>query len=406
MNESRLAGIRVLELGGYLAAPFAGHLLAELGADVIKIESPTGDPTRTVRHGEPGGTFIAYNRRKRSISLDLSKGEGQAVFGGLLASAHILVHNLSTSSMRRLNVTEEACHRVNDSLIYCRISGFADGPRSNDIASNPVIEALTGSMHSHRVADRPTRVGPSYFDQFAGAYAVIGILAELAKFGGHRSASNTTVQLGLYEVGLHIAARDLVADQQASNDKANTMSEFGHPGYGAYKTADQQWIYLLMLSDEHWRSFLRALSMNVDEYHSLASLSQRQERRDEVERIVSSCVGSLTFSALAARFRHEGFGFAEVKSPSDVLSDPQARTSGKLQAVRYGGSEFEVPTFPLANPPVNSTTGVSPPSLGEHTVELLSSLGYDSAECDRLVKSGIALSSQASDHQVTNRSNR
>ena len=179
MNRSILAGKTVLEIGSMLAAPFAAHVLAQLGAEVIKLEPPIGDPTRSLVRGGPSGTYIAYSRGKRSLCLDLASERGQEVFRRLVPKVDIILHNLAPGSARRLGVTYEDCAKLNPAIVFCHIRGYNDGPQADDLASNPIAEAATGVMNEHRIDGRPTRLGPSYHDQFAGCYAVIGILGAL-----------------------------------------------------------------------------------------------------------------------------------------------------------------------------------------------------------------------------------
>src|ERR1700754_4382205 len=129
MNQSQpLAGRRVIELGTMVAAPFATHILSQLGAEVIKIEPPSGDTTRALVRGGPSGTFIAYNHDKKSLCLDLGAPEGQDVFRRLVATADILVHNLAPASARKLQLTADDLATVNPKLIYCHVRGYAAGP--------------------------------------------------------------------------------------------------------------------------------------------------------------------------------------------------------------------------------------------------------------------------------------
>jgi crotonobetainyl-CoA:carnitine CoA-transferase CaiB-like acyl-CoA transferase len=211
MNSAPLAGRRVIELGTMLAAPFAAHILAQLGAEIIKVEPPTGDPTRSLVRGGPSGTFIAYSHGKQSACMDLSKPEGQAAFQKLLKTADALVHNLSPKAARKLKLTRADCAAINPRLIYCHIRGYGTGPLQEELASNPVAEASTGVMEANRVNGRPSRLGPSYHDQFAGAYAVIGMLASMLQLQEGREPA--PVEIGLYETGLHVASRDLVGVQ-------------------------------------------------------------------------------------------------------------------------------------------------------------------------------------------------
>ncbi len=389
-----LAGRTVVELGTMLAAPFAGHMLAQLGADVIKVESPAGDPTRTMLRGGPSGTFIAYSRGKKSICIDLKTAEGRAVLERLITTVDIVVHNLAPGSARRLKVTCDDCQRVNPGIVYCHIQGYGPGPREDELASNPVVEASTGVMHSHRIDGRPTRLGPSYHDQFAGAYAVIGILAALGSKPGDTNARR--VEVGLYETGLHVAARELVGGQLKAQLGVRSSAdagggEFSMPGYGAYETADGRWIYLVMLTDSHWSKFCEALSLPEAHDAALATVRQRKKQRAQVEEIVTAAIRALPFDAAAARLQQVGFGFTEVKAAADVLDEPQAQQPGKLEAVPFGGLQFSVPNLPLPHQLEDHETELPPPLLGEHTREIMRMLGYDESECAALMERGAVV---------------
>lgn len=391
-----LAGRTVVELGTMLAAPFAGHMLAQLGAEVIKVEPPGGDLTRTMLRGGPSGTFIAYSRGKKSICIDLKNAQGQGVLERLLSNADIVVHNLAPASARRLKVTYEDCVRARADIVYCHIQGYGPGPREDDLASNPVIEASTGVMHSHRIDGRPTRLGPSYHDQFAGAYAIIGILAALASKSGDANARR--VEVGLYETGLHVAARDLVGEQLKAQlgvrSSGDGGGEFSLPGYGAYETADGRWIYLVMLSDGHWNKFCEALSLPQAHDHALATVRQRKKQRAQVEAIVGAAVRALPFETAAARLQAAGVGFTEVKALADVIEEPQAQQPGKLEPVAFGGLQFSVPNLPLPHQLDGREADLPPPLLGEHTLEIMRSLGYDESQSAALMAGGAVLGTQ------------
>lgn len=388
-----LAGRTVIELGTLISAPFATHLMAQLGATVIKIEPPVGDPTRSMMRGGPSGTFIAYSRGKRSVCLDLKKPAGQAVFAKLVASADIVVHNLSPASTRQLKITEADCRAAKPSIVYCHIQGYGAGPRENDIASNPVIEAATGEMHGHRIDGRPVRLGPSHHDQFAGSYAVIGVMAALGSDPtDHRARC---VQVGLYETGLHISSRDLVGMQLKSKLGVKSSAdggEFSLPGYGAYETADGRWVYLLIMSDAHWERFCKALAVSVEP--GFATVRERKKQRPRVEAMVAAAVIARTYEVAAAQLREAGVGFTEVKSMSEVLDDAQARHPGKLKQVEYGGLNFEVPNFPLPQQLSGLEAELPPPALGQHTFEIMRALGYDATACEALAADGVVCNAQ------------
>lgn len=392
MSTPPLAGRRVIEIGSMLAAPFATHILSQLGAEVIKIEPPNGDPTRALVRGGPSGTFIAYNHGKKSLCLDLSKPEGQQALYALLATSDALIHNLAPKAAHKLGVSRQACERANPQLIYCHIRGYAAGPQADDLASNPVAEASTGVMEANRVNGRPSRLGPSYHDQFAGAYAVIGMLAALLRGPAAATPQERYVEVGLYETGLHIAARDLVAvqlkTQLLGRPEREPHGEFAMPGYGAYLTRDQRWLYLLMLTDGHWAKFCEAMQLPYGSDPRFATLKMRKKSREQVEEIVQTAIAGHDLEALSQQLKSQGVGCTEVLPLERVLEAEQAQQPGKLRQVEFRGLQFEVPEFPRSLSADGTAATLPPAELGEHTHSILQSLGLPEADIAALLQSG------------------
>jgi len=389
MNSLPLTGRRVIELGTMLAAPFAAHILSQLGAEVIKVEPPAGDPTRSLVRGGPSGTFIAYSHGKKSVCIDLGKPEGLEAFRALLKTADALVHNLSPKAARKLGLTQADCAAIHPGLVYCHIRGYGAGPQADDLASNPVAEASTGVMESNRIDGRPSRLGPSYHDQFAGAYAVIGMLASMLQ-ARETQAAPEPVEVGLYETGLHVASRDLVGVQLKlqllGRAEREPHGEFSMPGYGAYETADGRWIYLLMLSDAHWQKFCQGVGLIADPAY--ATIRGRRKAREAVEALVRTAVAGFGYDELAERLRATGMGCTEVLPLERVLEAPQARHPGKLRSVGFRDYRFDIPEFPRLSSGACATETLKPPALGAHTAELLADAGIAPSDYARLRAAG------------------
>ncbi|MBB4122651.1 CaiB/BaiF CoA transferase family protein [Martelella radicis] len=392
MKNGILAGKTVLELGSMIAAPFATHILQQLGATVIKIEPPAGETTRKLVRGGPSGSYLAFNRGKKSLCLDLQSDQGRAVFRRLIEDCDIVVHNLSPSAARKLGATYQDCIRLNPEIIFCHIKGYGAGPLEEEVASNPIAEAATGVMFSNRVNGRPSRLGPSYHDQFAGCYAVIAVLSALLS----DDPAKRNIELGLYETGLHIAARDLLGVQLKSQllgrPETEPSAEFSIPGYGAYETRDKRWIYLVMLTDDHWRKFCAAAGIAPDP--TLAGLRDRRRERPRVEEMVATAVGAEDYDVLTEKLSRQGVGFTEILSADRVLAAPQAMAGDKVSEFVFGDYDFASPDFPI--PALLRTQGRAdaPPLLGEDTAEILRTLGYDEGIIETMIEAGAALTAR------------
>ncbi|WP_412065889.1 CoA transferase [Rhizobium sp. SYY.PMSO] len=249
----------------------------------------------------------------------------------------------------------------------------------------------TGVMYANRATGKPSRLGPSYHDQFAGCYAVMSILAALVDPSAPSERRN--IELGLYETGLHIAARDLVGvqlkSQMTGKPEQEPSPEFSMPGYGAYETSDGRWAYLVMLTDDHWRRFCMAANITPDP--EFVTLRHRRKRRAEVEAIVARAVGNLPYDEIAARLAAAGVGFTEVLSADRVLDAPQANEPMKYSEIPFAGFNFQAPNFPLPAFTRQTDLEEAPPLLGEHTISVLRSVGYSESDVNGLIDVGVVL---------------
>jgi formyl-CoA transferase len=378
-----LDGYRVLELGGYVAAPFCGLVLAQLGAEVIKVESFAGDPTR-VRTAN----FIANNAGKRSVVIDLKRPEAAAVWHPLLSSAHALVHNVDNAAMKRLGITFEGCRKVNPNLVYSHIKAFGEGPYSERTATNPVVEALSGLMSITDNAGKPGRQASSFFDQMAGLFAAIGIMTDLL-----RPAESGYTEIGLFETGLFSTAPRL-ADYVVSKELSGEV--WGTAPYDTFETLDKKWIFLGVINDAFWRAFCEVMQLpDVLADTSIATSAQRLARKHYVNSIADEAISRYPRAEVLAMLEGAGVPAAPVNDFADVLQDPHVRAPGKTYSTSFDGHSVLLPTLPLVGSLAPAApTSASTPELGGDSVDIFDSLGLSSEDVGALISRGVVSDSR------------
>jgi crotonobetainyl-CoA:carnitine CoA-transferase CaiB-like acyl-CoA transferase len=373
-----LDGYRVLELGGYVAAPFCGLVLAQLGAEVIKVESFSGDPTR-VRTAN----FVANNAGKRSVVIDLKRPEAAAAWHPLLSSAHALVHNIDNAAMKRLGVTFEDCRKVNPTLVYSQIKAFGEGPYSERTATNPIVEALSGLMSITDNGGKPGRQASSFFDQMAGLFAAMGILVDLL-----RPAESGYSEVGLFETGVFSTAPRL-ADYVVSKELAGEV--WGTAPYDTFETLDKKWIFLGVINDSFWRAFCEVMELpDALADTSIATSAQRLARKHYVNSIATETISRHSRAELLAMLESVGVPAAPVYDFADVLQDPQLRAPGKTYSTSFDGHSLLLPALPLIGSLAPSApTSASTPELGADSVDVFESLGLSPEDVEVLISQGV-----------------
>lgn len=360
-----LAGVRILDLTHFVAGPWCTMLLADLGADVIKLEPPGGEIGRgmgAVYTAGESAIFLGFNRGKRSISLDLKQPEGLAAALQLAEQSDIVVQNFRPGTAERLGIGAATLRARNPKLIYCTVSAFGpDGPYATLPANDPVIQALSGPMASTGQAEgRPVRMGISLPDVGAGVLAAVGILAALHRRAD--SGTGSTIELNLLDTQLY-AQTDQVANTDSTEEEPGSIR-------GVYVCGDGLSLWL----DADRRSLIAAgfcpegSSGSAINRGQVAAILRTQPRAHWLELLGP-----------------EGTGIVPVLGLSDVLPGAPSRTLevrhptiGTLRQVRTPVAAD--PPWPLVDTP--------PPCLGEHTREVLHQLGFPDTDIDRLVAQG------------------
>jgi len=329
-----LAGIRVVEQGTFITGPCAGMMLADLGADVIKVESPEGDPYRAYQGGQYSPHFQAYNRNKRSLALDMKRAEDCELFATLIGQADVYIQNFRPGTATRLGAGPERLLELNPQLVYCSISGFgADGPYAERPSYDSVAQALSGFLSVTVDYRRPQFLGPALADAITGLYASQGILAALVQRG--RRGRGCHLEISMLEAMAHFAIEPFAAffalgETPTSADRPRLAQAY------IVHTADERLIAIHLSSlEKFWRGLVAALE--APELGTDPRFNPRERRIAEYETLRAELDSRFAQRPLAhwtARLHAEDVPHAPVNRINDVVRDAQVEHLGIVVPVR------------------------------------------------------------------------
>jgi crotonobetainyl-CoA:carnitine CoA-transferase CaiB-like acyl-CoA transferase len=361
-----LNGIRVVEQGTFITGPCAGMMLADLGADVIKVESPEGDPYRSYQGDHYSPHFQAYNRNKRSIALDLKKPEERGLFEGLVREADVFIQNFRPGTAARLGAGSDRLSEINPRLIYASISGFGStGPYVERPSYDSVAQALSGFLSVVVDSSRPRFLGPALADAITGIYAAYGVLGALVQRG--RSGQGALVEVSMLEAMAHFAVEPFAAffaldNVPTSSDRPRLAQAY------ILHTADGRLIAIHLSSlEKFWSGLVEAIDApelasdprfrlrqaRIDNYDALnAELDQRFSRRDLAHWI--------------ERLGHHDVPYAPINTIDEVVRDPQVEHLGLIvpAAPSHGASRAVRPPVQFGG--VRASAVRAAPLLNEH----------------------------------------
>lgn len=388
MAELPLTGLRVVEFTHMVMGPAVGAILADMGAEVIKVEPIGGDQTRRLL-GSGAGYFPMYNRNKRSIALDLKKPEGLGIARRLAASADIVIENFRPGAMAKLGLTYEQLSADNPRLIYCSEKGFLAGPYEERTALDEVAQMMGGLAYMTGPPGRPLRAGSSVIDVTGGMFGVIAILGALEQ--RHRTGRGQMVQSSLFEttvylVGQHMAQKAVTG--QAARPMPVRISAWAI--YDVFETADDDQVFLGVVSDALWEKFCRLFGLDdlwADE--SLRLNNQRVLARETLMPQVRALLKNFTKADLIAKLDGSGLPFAPIGKPEELFDDPHLAASGGLVPVTLpGGEGTRLPALPIEMDGQRFNSRGDLPEIGEHSRAILTGLGLGESEVERLVAEG------------------
>lgn len=396
MNESSLplAGIRVVEFTHMVMGPACGLVLADLGADVIKVEPIVGDKTRMLA-GSGAGYFPMYNRNKRSIRLDLKSADGHEAAMRLIEGADVFVENFRPGAMERLGFGPEALAERNPRLVYCSEKGFLAGPYAERTALDEVAQMMSGMAYMTGPPGRPLRAGASVIDVQGGMFGALGVLAAL--FRRERSGRGGRVTSSLFESAVFLMGQHM-AQYAVTGQPADPMPAriSAWAVYEPFETRDGEKVFVGVVTDGQWRKFCEAFGL--DELGADPALAENRDRVAQRERIIpviEKAFGELTAAELIERLESIGLPFAPIRRPEDMFEDPHMRERGGLLEVtltdgEHRGDKTRLPALPLEIDGQRPALRRDLPRPGEHTREVLAEAGYSDEEIAALVERGIA----------------
>lgn len=385
-HDAPLAGIRVLDIATFLAAPFCGTVLADFGAEVIKIEQPgSGDPLRRFgTQSECGDTYVWLSeaRNKKSVTLDLRSDRGASLFRELVRKSHVVLENFRPGTLEKWGLGFEALSELNPGLVMLRISAYGqDGPYRDKPGFARIAHAFSGLAHLAGEPGRPPVMpgSTSLADYISGLWGAFGVMAALRH--AEASGRGQVVDIGLYESVFRLLdeiapvfARTGFVRERLGPDTVNVVP------HSHYQTADGKWIALACSSDKMFERLARAMGRTeLATDIRYATMEARIAHRHDVNAIVADWVGTMSQQQMLAECDRHEVPCGPIYSISDIFDDPQYRARGNLVEVDSRAGSIVIPSaVPRMSrtPPQFRHAGVS---LGAHTDEVLTTLAGASA---------------------------
>jgi crotonobetainyl-CoA:carnitine CoA-transferase CaiB-like acyl-CoA transferase len=388
-NPAPLAGIRVLEFSHAIMGPSAGLILADLGADVIKVEPVGGDTTRRLP-GFAAGFFGTFNRNKRSLAVDLKADEGRALLHRLAATADAAIENYAPGTMERLGCGYDDLAKTNPRLVYCALKGFLSGPYEHRPALDEVVQFMAGLAYMTGPPGQPLRAGTSVVDIMGGAFAVIAIQAALRE--RERTGRGQFVKSALFESTAFLMAQHMAGQTITGREPPPMPAREGAWAiYEPFATADGEQIFVGLTSNRQWRRFCEHFGRDdLLQNPAYASNEDRVRERPTLLPVVAAIVAKHRRDELAELFDRIDIPFAPVARPRDLFDDPQLNAGGRMLEVAFpGGAITKLPPLPVEMAGRTIALRRQPPKIGEHTAEILDQLGFAKSEIEALCRRGI-----------------
>jgi crotonobetainyl-CoA:carnitine CoA-transferase CaiB-like acyl-CoA transferase len=386
MENLPLAGLRVVEFSHMVMGPSTGAILADLGADVIKVEPVGGDQTRRLL-GSGSGYFPMFNRNKRSICIDLKSDAGRDAARRLVNGADVLIENYRPGALAKLGMGPEAFEHSNPRLVYYSAKGFLSGPYENRAALDEVAQMMGGLAYMTGPSGRPLRAGASVIDITGGMFGVIGILAALHRRGA--DGKGAMVRSSLYETTAYMVGQHM-AQMAVTGNAARPMPEriSAWAIYDVFETAkDGELLFVGVVSDGQWQSFTKAFDLGpVGSDPAYAKNNDRVLARDVIVPIVRAIMARHTRAELLEKLDAAGVAFAPITRPEDLFDDLHLNANGSLIDLTLNdGRAVKLPTTPVELDGELPGVRHDLPRPGEDSERILKEFGFADAEIAALI---------------------
>lgn len=384
-----LEGLRVLDFGHTVMGPCCGMILADLGAEVIKIEPVgAGDPTRTLK-GFGSGYFGFFARNKKSFSVDLKSNAGKNITLKLAKTADIVIENFAPGTMTRLGLGYEEVSKLNPKIIYASLKGFMPGPYENRLALDEVVQMMGGLAFMTGPTGTPLRAGTSVVDISGGLFAVIGILSALRI--REQTQRGQLVETALYETLVFLMGQHLCYASQ-SQEPIPPMPEriSAWAIYDIFRCADDKRVFVGITTDNHWKRFCQTVEWHEEFTDpTLATNGQRIEQKARLRGLFQDLIAQKTLDEITVILDRARVPFAPVQRPEDLFDDPHLQATGGLLTTHLpDGTPTPLPRLPLELSGHGFNRVSNPPDIGQNTHSILTELQLPEDEINQLIREG------------------
>jgi crotonobetainyl-CoA:carnitine CoA-transferase CaiB-like acyl-CoA transferase len=388
-----LAGLRVIEFTHMVMGPTCGMVLADMGAEVIKVEPVEGDRTRRLL-GAGSGFFPMFNRNKKSIAIDLHSAEGAEVARRLCLGADVVAENFKPGTMVKYGLDYETIARTNARVIYASHKGFLPGPYEHRTALDEVVQMMGGLAYMTGRPGDPLRAGTSVNDIMGGLFGAIAVLGALIQRG--ITGRGMEVQSALYENNVFLMGQHMLQYAMTGKHPAPMPArESPWAVYDVFTVKDGEQIFLAAVSDPQWLAFCDALGLpDLKALPELATNNERVLQRPRLLKAIAERIAHRTAAELAGAMERAGLPFAPIRKPADLYDDEHLLATGGLADMRLpdgpkAGETVKTTLFPITMDGRRLPVRLDPPRLGEHSRELLAGCGYGAGDIDELQARGV-----------------